>query len=811
MRKKESTPEKELDNNIEKKRAKRQKPKKANKTSDGVNNSVEQMNDANGAAEKKSAKKSAKAERKAERKSRLEKAVKDNVKAPSRRTQTAIIVAAAMFALTFVLHFVFGTLVVTDADKITDWSFVTGSVDKSISGDVGSFRQATKENPVTKPFDRNYVRLHYELSAGSDDKILSINTGHAPIKVMIDGNEVLNNGYLTKEFTGNAFESVKISANGNDRTIDIFIYSALGFDFSAKLHSDDSALLEDTYKYVGFGVALALIIIGVTLVVLSLILTASSKNIVRMILLSISVTLGGASSLLYFVLNTTSILTGSFWFGILLVMQMALMVAVFASICACTNESFKKTLVFIPVLVVFAIIPIFMTAWSVRISAAVFAAAQIYIAIKAVRAFSKATSSDVPSVGAICGLCVYAALVNIYNAVSMIIGLSLLNGFLYSFSLTLLCIVLFVLFCKQIIFLDVKKNERLAQIYKDSSWIEDLTDLISAIFVKKEEPEFLKEVARHLSSIIEKNSETDDVIDVHACIGISNGDGFEEIYNYGELKGCDYVSLAKTLDSQPEHLLVGNTTVDMLFESDGHTAIIHFENILCGLYGNIRSIIKAAYTNLYIAYQNLSLKQDMSTIQEELFIRLSDIVESKSSETNKHMIAVSALTYELCRELGMGENRAKIVSTASMAHDIGKIAVPESILTKQGSLTSDEYETMKLHTVYGYNILSVQHGEFFDAASKIALQHHENFDGSGYNGIKGRNISPEARVVHLVDVFEALLSKRSYKEAWSLEETEQYIINGRGTLFDPAVVDAFVRCCDRLYNLRRTIYAEENV
>ena len=205
MRKQESTPEKELDNNIEKKRAKRQKPKKANKASDGVNNSVEKMNDANGAAEKKSAKKSASAERKAERKSRLEKAVKDNVKAPSRRTQTAIIVAAVMFALTFVLHFVFGTLVITDADKITDWNFVTGSVDKSISGDVGSFRQATKENPVTKPFDRNYVRLHYELSAGSDDKILSINTGHAPIKVMIDGNEVLNNGYLTKEFTGNAF------------------------------------------------------------------------------------------------------------------------------------------------------------------------------------------------------------------------------------------------------------------------------------------------------------------------------------------------------------------------------------------------------------------------------------------------------------------------------------------------------------------------------------------------------------------------------------------------------------------------------
>ena len=242
---------------------------------------------------------------------------------------------------------------------------------------------------------------------------------------------------------------------------------------------------------------------------------------------------------------------------------------------------------------------------------------------------------------------------------------------------------------------------------------------------------------------------------------------------------------------------------------DGHSAVIHFENILCGVTSGIENIIKTAYLNLFTAYQNLNLKKDVSDIQEELFINLATVVEQKYKATKSHLIVVSALSYALCKELGMSDEKAKLVSLAAMTHDIGKIAISEGILEKEGPLDPDEYEQMKQHTEAGFNILSLQKGKFFETAAVIARQHHENFDGSGYLGLRGRQIAPAARLVRVVDVVDALLSRRSYKEPWSAEEVRRYIEEGKDTLFDPAVADAFLGCADALLALREQIIEDE--
>lgn len=118
---------------------------------------------------------------------------------------------------------------------------------------------------------------------------------------------------------------------------------------------------------------------------------------------------------------------------------------------------------------------------------------------------------------------------------------------------------------------------------------------------------------------------------------------------------------------------------------------------------------------------------------------------------------------------------------------------------------------MKQHTEAGFNILSLQKGVFFEMAATIAQQHHENFDGSGYIGLSGRMIAPEARLVRVIDVVDALLSKRSYKEAWSAEQVKNYIAQGKNTLFDPTVVDAFLSCADDLLALRTHIIEDESI
>jgi HD-GYP domain-containing protein (c-di-GMP phosphodiesterase class II) len=118
-------------------------------------------------------------------------------------------------------------------------------------------------------------------------------------------------------------------------------------------------------------------------------------------------------------------------------------------------------------------------------------------------------------------------------------------------------------------------------------------------------------------------------------------------------------------------------------------------------------------------------------------------------------------------------------------HDIGKIDVPDSILEKPGALTEVEFEIVKKHTNYGYDRLLT--------AANISRQHHEKWDGSGYIGLKADEIHPWARIVCVADVVDALMSKRAYKEAWSPEETFEYMQKQSGRMFDPLIIKALLR------------------
>ncbi len=127
-------------------------------------------------------------------------------------------------------------------------------------------------------------------------------------------------------------------------------------------------------------------------------------------------------------------------------------------------------------------------------------------------------------------------------------------------------------------------------------------------------------------------------------------------------------------------------------------------------------------------------------------------------------------------------------------HDIGKIAVSDKILLKEGRLTPEEYAEMRQHPIYGARILESPNNRLLEIARNIAIAHHERYDGSGYpHGLAGNAIPLEARIVALADVFDALLSKRVYKSGWSLEESINYIRDQSGHHFDPAIVDAFLK------------------
>lgn len=194
-----------------------------------------------------------------------------------------------------------------------------------------------------------------------------------------------------------------------------------------------------------------------------------------------------------------------------------------------------------------------------------------------------------------------------------------------------------------------------------------------------------------------------------------------------------------------------------------------------------------------LAFENLFLGQEIIDTQGELIYRLGDVVESRSEETANHVRRLSELSYQLCKLLGYPEEKANLLRQAAPMHDVGKIAIPDSVLLKPGKLDSEEWEVMKTHAEIGYKILAGSKRSILQTAATIAHQHHEKVDGTGYpQGLKGDEISIEARIIAVADVFDALTHERVYKPAWPIEDVIEQMKESRGSHLDANIVDTLL-------------------
>lgn len=201
----------------------------------------------------------------------------------------------------------------------------------------------------------------------------------------------------------------------------------------------------------------------------------------------------------------------------------------------------------------------------------------------------------------------------------------------------------------------------------------------------------------------------------------------------------------------------------------------------------------------------LQKNKELYADQENTLTSLSEIIESQSEHTGTHVKRVALYTDIICRGLDMSEEESWKVSQASKMHDVGKIIVPLEILEKPGKLTPEEFEIVKKHTDYGKKMLENSPGELMQLGAVIAYEHHERWDGTGYHGLKGEEIHPAARCVALADVFDALVSKRPYKDAWSLDRVREEIKSQSGKQFAPEVVDVFLREFDKFKEVRESM------
>jgi putative two-component system response regulator len=189
--------------------------------------------------------------------------------------------------------------------------------------------------------------------------------------------------------------------------------------------------------------------------------------------------------------------------------------------------------------------------------------------------------------------------------------------------------------------------------------------------------------------------------------------------------------------------------------------------------------------------------------ERETVIRLSKAAEYRDPETGAHILRMAHYSELIARALQLPKAEQELLLEAAPMHDIGKVGIADHILLKPGRLTPEEFEVMKQHAAFGYEILKGSESRVLQAGAEIARDHHEKYDGTGYpNGLVGDAIPIFSRIVAVADVFDALTSERPYKKAWSLERASEHIKASSGTHFDPQCVDAFFGNWDAVLEIR---------
>ena len=214
-------------------------------------------------------------------------------------------------------------------------------------------------------------------------------------------------------------------------------------------------------------------------------------------------------------------------------------------------------------------------------------------------------------------------------------------------------------------------------------------------------------------------------------------------------------------------------------------------------------LIEVFSTNVSIAYENLHLNSELLASQRDMIHLLAGAAETRSYETGNHVKRVGMIAEFLGQLYGLDEITTTMLRLAAPLHDIGKIGIPDAILNKPGPHTVAETVIMRTHAELGAKLLSGSHRPLLKLAAQIAATHHENWDGSGYpHGLNSENIPLSGRITMLADVFDALGSRRCYKEPWPIDDIRMFVVEQNGVKFEPRLVELLFEHWDRVQAVR---------
>ncbi len=702
-------------------------------------------------------------------------------------------VSLIIFALTVAVYFV-ADYVSSDyarSGSVYNWDYgYTERLNKVPDSELKVFN---KQNAfVTESSVRRSNIYIVKTFAPSDKKReLVIKTDHSPIMVKLNGRIVYDNQYKTADYVANSYNSIELKGSSREQVVEVFMKLPFSVRFEAFVSKGGANAFSFSLR---FFAGAAVLLAGIAVILVSAFLSIRKKKLLYSAAIGSLITYIGAAVMLGQLPEITYLYNAPMLYNI--GCALVHMTFIFGLLCIVGRMKHRKNLVATVISAgiisaasyLLAVSPPYFGLFAF-VAAAVTAAAAVYVSANASGYVLRRTQYASP----VFVISVYSALIEALSGFFMITR----NMSMYTFTVSVPSLVLAGTI-GYVFYSDYRYREKNSELQKETLRYGDSIDNVS-VFIHKmllcsSEDMFYKSAVEEITALLVKYNSS--YSEVRYGTAVKTDGEWNEIIENG-LEDCRYNLIENSSLENGKGCLFSDTYFDFALKKGGViSAVMHFENITNGLDMLFVSMIESAYCGLEIAYEKIcdsAGSREINIILGELALN----TEMDNGYSPEHLENIGKYTYFLCKKLGMSEEDAKRISLASKLHDIGKIAIPKNIINKSGKLTEEEQVIVGSHVKFGHLILSAYKDDpLLDDAAEIAQYHHERFDGTGSYGLKGDEIPLAARITTICDVYDALVSERSYKQAWSKERAMNFIEENSGIIFDPELIEPFRQCID---------------
>lgn len=397
-----------------------------------------------------------------------------------------------------------------------------------------------------------------------------------------------------------------------------------------------------------------------------------------------------------------------------------------------------------------------------------------------------------------CGILAITATVEIFG---FVFHLPFLQTGYVSYAMIAFIATLVYLPVKKVANLNKQVYEYSVEITKNSETLEKIILALSYVLERQNRESLIFEILDQLINIINVDTLKSEISSVVSLLNEDDWDCISTTGSCTENDANDYIAQYKG----KERMLFKDGTLVVYFTFENKLECVIIVKNIKEMSKNAKRFVEIYLTCVYAAYNNLRLNREIINSQENIIYALGNVTESRSHNTGQHINRVAEYSKYLALQFGMDEKEADLIKIASAMHDIGKLGIPDEILNKPAKLTQEEYELMKQHSQIGHEVLLGGSGEILRASAIIALEHHEKYNGHGYPyNLAGEDINIYARIVAIADVFDALMSERPYKKAWSIEKVIEYFKEESGKQFDPKLVEIFLSKIDTFLDIQKS-------